>query len=372
MTLPSDAQDRIAELEARIAELEQSNQSLQLENESTQLKNEGLQQERTNLQRLRRLIDRMPGGVLVIGQNGLVIEHNPAAEALLGISLTGKTWLEVINTCFAPRPDDGHEVSLKNGRRVSLSTQSLDGEPGQLVFLTDQTHTRTLQEQLHHYQRLSEMGRMMASLAHQVRTPLSAALLYASHLMAPELDDEKRIRFAGKVKSRLTHLEQQVRDMLIFARGETKLEDRVDGRTLMARLEDLLDQPLTQYDADCDCINDAPDARIQCNLEALLGAVLSLVSNALQACGEGAELQLRLSQLGDRLQIEVTDQGPGMDAETLKRAQEPFYTTRSHGTGLGLAIAQVMAKAHHGEFELSSTPGRGTRACFRLPLLKTD
>ena len=342
---------RVAELEARVAELEQEQQCLQ---------------------RLRRLIDRMPGGVLVIGQDGRVIEHNPAAEALLGVGLHGQTWLEVINACFAPRPDDGHEVSLRNGRRVSLSTQSLEGEPGQLVFLTDQTHTRTLQEQLHHYQRLSEMGRMMASLAHQVRTPLSAALLYASHLMAPQLDADKRIRFAGKVKARLTHLEQQVRDMLIFARGETRLEDRVDGRTLMARLEDLLDQPLTQYDADCDCVNQAPEARIQCNLEALLGAVLSLVNNALQACGKGAELQLRLSVQDERMLIEVLDQGPGMDAETLQRAREPFYTTRSHGTGLGLAIAQVMAKAHHGEFTLSSTPGVGTCACFTLPLLKTD
>jgi len=341
-------QQRIAELERQVA---------------------ALQADRVALERLRRLIDRMPGGVLVIGQTGRITEFNPAAVLLLGIELADKTWLEVINQCFAPRPDDGHEVSLKNGRRVSLSTQALDGEPGQLVFITDQTHTRTLQEQLHHYQRLSEMGRMMASLAHQVRTPLSAALLYASHLMAPQLDDDKRIRFAGKVKSRLTHLEQQVRDMLIFARGETKLEDRVDGRTLMARLEDLLDQPLSQHDADCDCINEAPDAVIQCNLEALLGAVLNLVNNALQACGEGTELRLRMATEDDRLLLEVIDNGPGMDAATLKRAQEPFYTTKSHGTGLGLAIAQVMAKAHHGEFVLVSTPGAGTRASFHLPLI---
>lgn len=348
MTENRQLEQRIAELEARLAEQ---------------------QADHAALQRLRRLIDRMPGGVLVIGQTGRVTEFNPAAEALLGIELAHKTWLEVISQCFAPRPDDGHEVSLKNGRRVSLSTQALDGEPGQLVFITDQTHTRTLQEQLHHYQRLSEMGRMMASLAHQVRTPLSAALLYASHLMAPRLDDETRIRFAGKVKSRLTHLEQQVRDMLIFARGETKLEDRVDGRTLMARLEDLLDQPLSQHDADCDCINEAPDAVIQCNLEALLGAVLNLVNNALQACGDGCELQLRLAKEGDRLLLEVIDSGPGMDAATLQRAQEPFYTTKSHGTGLGLAIAQVMARAHHGEFRLISIPGEGTRASFSLPLI---
>lgn len=347
MTELHSLQQRIAELEAELTRERQA---------------------RTHLQ---GLIERIPAGVLVIGQTGRITEYNPAAEQLLGLELAGKSWLEVISQCFAPRPDDGHEVSLKNGRRVSLATQALESAPGQLVFITDQTHTRTLQEQLHHYQRLSEMGRMMASLAHQVRTPLSAALLYASHLMAPQLDDDKRIRFAGKVKSRLTHLEQQVRDMLIFARGETKLEDRVDGRTLMARLEDLLDQPLSQFDADCDCINEAPEAVIQCNLEALLGAVLNLVNNALQACGPGCELQLRIARDGQQLLIAVCDQGPGMDAATLKRAQEPFYTTKSHGTGLGLAIAQVMARAHHGTFELDSQPGQGTCARFRLPLLHT-
>lgn len=341
-------QQRIAELEAEVARLKE---------------------ERQAAVRLRRLIDQMPSGVLVIDNRGIVTESNPAAEQLLGTALTHQRWVDVISACFAPRPDDGHEVSLKNGKRVSLATRALEGEPGQLVFVSDQTDTRLLQNKLHHYQRLSEMGRMMASLAHQVRTPLSAALLYASHLGAPTLSDDKRIRFAGKVKSRLTHLEQQVRDMLIFARGETKLENRVSGRELEARIDDLLDMPLAGADADCHLVNNAPDAVIQCNLEALLGAIMNLVNNALQACGEGAELTIRLLQEGARLRLDVIDTGPGMDPEQVRQAMEPFYTTKSHGTGLGLAVAQVIARAHHGEFQILSKPGTGTCATFLLPLI---
>lgn len=341
---------RIAELEAEVARLRQEQQAAQ---------------------RLRRLIDQMPSGVLVIDNRGRIAEFNPAAEALLGTELHQRRWIDVINSCFAPRPDDGHEVSLKNGKRVSLATRALEGEPGQLVFLSDQTGTRLLQEKLHHYQRLSEMGRMMASLAHQVRTPLSAALLYASHLTAPTLGEEQRIRFAGKVKSRLTHLEHQVRDMLIFARGETRLENRVTLRELETRIDDLLDLPLSHADADCTLINEAPELCIQCNLEALLGAVMNLVDNALQARGKGAQLGIRLARQGRWLQLEVTDDGPGMSAEQLKRALEPFHTTKSHGTGLGLAVAQVIARAHHGEFRLESKPGQGTRATFLLPLLES-
>lgn len=322
------------------------------------------------LQRMRRLINQMPSGVLIIGNRGVVTEFNPAAEELLGTHLLNRPWVEVIQECFAPRPDDGHELSLRNGKRVSLSTRALDGEPGQLVFISDQTQTRDLQARLSHYQRLSEMGRMVASMAHQIRTPLSAALLYASHLMAPKVSDAQRVRFAGKVKSRLTHLEQQVRDMLVFARGEIRLDDQVTTDELMMRTEELLDLPLSNADADCDCINDAPGVLFNCNLESLLGVLLNLVNNSLQAVGKGAELQLRITEHGDRIRIDVFDQGPGMSAEDLARAQEPFFTTKTHGTGLGLAVAQVVARGHQGEFHIQSALGQGTTASLILPSLK--
>lgn len=344
----------LALAQQRIEELEHQLQRLQIEQQA--------------LSRLRKLIDLMPTGFLVIDNRGRIAESNPAAQALLGVALQGKAWVDVIQSCFAPRPDDGHEVSLKNGKRVLLSTEAIPDEPGQLVFMTDQTQTRDLQEKLHHYQRLSEMGRMMASLAHQVRTPLSAALIYATHLTGADLAEPLRVRFAAKVKQHLTHLEQQVRDMLIFARGETRLDDRIAAADLLIRIEDLLDQPLAQHDAECDFINLAGNTEIQCNLEALLGAVLNLVNNSLQACVKDAVLEIRLSLQDSWLIISVTDNGHGMSPETLTKAQEPFYTTKTHGTGLGLAIAQVIARAHHGQFTIFSEPGQGTCASFRLPV----
>src|SRR3990167_8136157 len=128
---------------------------------------------------------------------------------------------------FAPREDDGHEISLKDGRRLAMATRSLNGEPGQLILLTDLTETRRLQEQLSRHERLSALGRMVASLAHQIRTPLSAALLYASHLTEQVLPVDQQQRFASRLKERLHELEHQVRDMLVFARGDLPLPDRL-------------------------------------------------------------------------------------------------------------------------------------------------
>ena len=319
------------------------------------------------VQRMRQLLDLLPAGVLLIDRYGRVSECNPASESLLGTPLKGESWVAIIQRSFAPKKDDGIEISLKDGRKVRLLTRPLEYEPGQLVLLTDQTDTRLLQSRLSHYQRLSEMGRMMASLAHQIRTPLSAALLYASHLTGERLDDQKRVRFARKVKDRLIHLEQQVKDMLIFARGETQLDDRITLEALFTAIDDQLDLPLAQHDADCHLENLAEGYVIQCNKEILLGAILNLVNNALQAAGNAHLLVIKAYPEGERILIQVIDQGPGMSREAIQKAMEPFFTTKSHGTGLGLAVAQVVAKAHQGDFKIASIEGQGTCAQLSIP-----
>lgn len=360
----TDPATTIADLQAQVAGLQQQLAAMQQASEARQQEHQQLSG------RMDNLLNLLPAGIMVVDNRGLVALCNSAAESLLGSPLQGEKWLAVINRSFAPRSDDGHEVSLKSGRRVSLQTRSLENETGQLVMLTDQTDTRLLQGRLAHYQRLSEMGRMMASLAHQVRTPLSAALLYASHLMKPELRADQRIKFAGKVKSRLETLELQVRDMLVFARGETRLEDKLTLAQLFRELEDALDMPLLSWDADCECHNRVPELALQCNKESLLGAIMNLVNNSLQAVGKGAELVITAKLEADMLCIEVQDDGPGMDQATCAKVLEPFYSTKSHGTGLGLAVAQVVARAHHGEFRLQSEPGVGTRAAFLIPYVK--
>lgn len=354
--------DSYADLEQQVEHL---NQELIRANE--QREQELSEKERVT-SRLETVLKLLPAGILVLDQKGRVKEHNPAAEELLGSPLADEAWIHIIQRSFAPREDDGHEVSLKDGRRVSLATRSLEGEPGQIIMLTDQTETRALQDRMGQLQRLSAMGRMMASLAHQIRTPLSAAMLYSDNLTQPDLTTEQRVKFANRVKSRLESLEQQVRDMLIFARGETKLSDLISTEQLFAALDGALDVPLVSANADADCQNQTPGLYLLCNLEALIGALMNLVNNALQAAGSGCEIEVCSRLLDDDyLLLEVIDHGPGMDAKQLEQVKQPFYTTKSQGTGLGLAVVQVIARAHHGEFMLSSEPGKGTRAGFKLP-----
>lgn len=347
-------------LEARVNELKG-----QLALVSAQRMQELAEKERL-AHRLQSLLDLLPGGVIVIDGQGVVREANPVARALLGQPLVGMLWRQVIARNFAPREDDGHEISMRDGRRLSIATRSLHGEPGQLVLLTDLTETRRLQDQLSRHERLSALGRMVASLAHQIRTPLSAALLYASHLNEQVLPAEQQQRFAGRLKERLHELENQVRDMLIFARGELPLPDRLAPSALFDALRAAADAHVGDMAVRWQC--DVRDGELLCNRDTLVGTVLNLIDNAIQAAGRDARLKIHLYRRGGQLRLCVSDNGPGMSQETLARLGEPFFTTKTTGTGLGLAVVKAVARAHQGQLLLQSRAGRGTCAIVSLPL----
>ena len=348
-------------LEARVTELKG-----QLALVSAQRMQELAEKERL-AHRLQSLLDLLPGGVIVIDGQGVVREANPVARNLLGQPLVGMLWRQVIARNFAPREDDGHEISLKDGRRLSIATRSLHAEPGQLVLLTDLTETRRLQDQLSRHERLSALGRMVASLAHQIRTPLSAALLYASHLTEQVLPAEQQQRFAGRLKERLHELEHQVRDMLIFARGELPLPDRLAPKALFEALRSAAEPHVLGMQVRWQC--DSRAGELLCNRDTLVGTVLNLIENAIQAGGREARLKIHLYQRGETLRLCISDNGPGIDSATLARLGEPFFTTKTTGTGLGLAVVKAVTRAHQGDVQLRSRPGRGTCAILTLPLL---
>lgn len=361
--MSSQLTDSYSMLEARVTELKG-----ELAVVSAQRMQELAEKERL-ANRLQNLLDLLPGGVIVIDGQGIVSEANPAACDLLGLPLEGELWRNIIARSFAPREDDGHEISLRDGRRLSIATRSLDAEPGQLVLLNDLTETRHLQDQLARHERLSSLGKMVASLAHQIRTPLSAALLYASHLTEQELPLATHQRFAGRLKERLHELEHQVRDMLVFARGELPLTDRLSPKSLLQSLQAAAMTHVQDVAVRWQC--DSHQGELLCNRDTLVGALLNLIENAVQASAGAARLKVHLYTRGDTLRLCISDSGSGIDAAVLERLGEPFFTTKANGTGLGLTVVKAVARAHQGELSLRSRPGRGTCALVTLPLFSS-
>lgn len=324
---------------------------------------------------LTTLLDILPAGVVLLDDQGIVTQCNPAAIDLLGEPLEGLPWFEIIKRSFSPKHDDGHEVSLKDGRRVRIETRSMTTGSGQLVLLSDLTETRLLQEQVSRAERLSSLGKMVASLAHQIRTPLSTAMLYAGHLCQPSIDDSMRKDCADKLLSRLTHLEHQIRDMLIFAKGEARLAEQVTVDDLFESLRSAAEPVMQKAGVVVEWPEELPVKALTCNKEALVGACLNLINNSIEAgeqrkTNKGKQLELSIQAdliTDDILSLRVKDNGPGIPKAKKEKVFEPFYTTKSQGTGLGLAVVQAVVKAHQGDFELASST-RGVTAIMNLPV----
>lgn len=353
-------------LEDRVAKLSRELQQANVEKVRAQRKKNQLEN------RMQTLMEFLPGGVLVLDSKGVVVESNPAAKSLLKEELEGKLWRDIISECFSPKNDDGLEVSTRSGRRISVATEGLDTE-GQIILLTDQTETRQLQKSLYRQEKLTAMGKMVSALAHQIRTPLSAALLYAGHLDKKGLDERQRRIFSRKVLGRLQHMESQIRDMMLFVRSELPLNDVIATADLELGLREAMDAPLLIGKSHCEWENHCPEKFIRCNREALISAMMNLVNNALQASEGASRLQIKIDEIEvageSKIRFTLRDHGQGMSPELMEKVNELFVTTKPQGTGLGLAVVLSVARAHGGEFRLESEPGKGTDAILILAMV---
>ncbi|HYE37814.1 sensor histidine kinase [Methylocaldum sp.] len=317
--------------------------------------------------RLQLLLKTLPGGVVVIDDCGLIIEHNPVAGLFLGEPLVGRFWRGVLDAL--PIVENPHQRRLSDGKTISLTLSPLGDEPGQIVLLTDVTEMRSLQEWADHQRRLSALGEMVASLAHQVRTPLAAALLYASHLSKSDLDGSQRSKFGTKLTERLHYLERQVNDMLTFARMGTFAKAQFSISELFTKLTENCEPSMQGKSIRFRTINRFADDCLHGNGDALLGVLINLVNNAVDAIAEKGSVAVVASQPEPHwLEISVSDDGPGISEEIRARIFEPFFTTRTNGTGLGLAIAEYVVKAHLGRIWCESSPDRGSTFRIQLPL----
>lgn len=318
--------------------------------------------------RLAHLHDLLPGGIVVVDGNGFVSECNSTAVKLFGEQILNQRWHQVIQRAIAPISSVSGEVTFKNGRKLSVSTRSLDTEPGQIVLLMDITEQCTLQEVVKRKDRLAVMGEMAASLAHQVRTPLSSALLYLSNLGNPDLPARYRSRFIDKIAGRLQHLERMVKDMLQFAKGGSFDMEDILVQELVYEFKQTLDPQLQQCNGQLEVNIYALSACVHGNREALLGVLLNLATNAIQACSEDIKLCLEVKHnKNNDVIILLHDNGPGIPEDIQEELFVPFFTTRSGGTGLGLSVARAVINAHHGDIYVDSKVGDGSSFIICLP-----
>lgn len=326
--------------------------------------------------RLENLFDALPVGVVVIDSADGITQTNRVAQEMLAVN--NKHWK---NTATETFESIGSELRLKDGRWVSLSTNQLNEDAEKIIVISDVSETHTLNEMLSRQQRLSSLGEMIASLAHQIRTPLSSALLNISNSNHPANNEERRLQFTEKAKERLHHLEHMVDDMLVFARGDVSEAEYIDANIFCQSIKTQFSNNEKVQNVSLLIEGDLSNVTIKANYDVLQSALQNIIDNAIDACNSKTD---NLTNQNKKIiisvglnpenyfEINIQDNGCGMTEQTTQRILEPFFTTRTNGTGLGLAVVNATVDRFNGKMTISSELGIGTNFNIKFPCVEKN
>ena len=276
--------------------------------------------------------------------------------------------------------------------RMTEALGKAQGELGDLVGTLEQRveeRTRALreaQDRLIQSEKLASLGRLSASIAHEINNPLSAILTYAKLISRklragqPSPDEVltvlQQLALVERETQRCTAI---VRNLLDFARQRTPSFQEVD---LLAVLDEALSLMTHRMESqNVEVVRDlAPVPLVRADFGQLRQAVVNVLINACDAMTKGGELHLIVRQVdagasaenepsgpGRCAEISIADQGEGIPAEHLSRVFDPFFSTKEKGTGLGLSVAYGILEKHGGKIQVDSRVGKGTTVTFRLP-----
>ncbi len=310
----------------------------------------------------QRIVERMPGGVLILDREGYVTQSNPVARAMLGLSDDSKGNLAQVAPDLSSavlewsRGEGLDSVLLDglNGFEISArfeSTTSSDGET--LVFLEDLGRIKDQAQQL----KLASLGRLTASIAHEIRNPL-AAISHAGELLREEPPGEIQERLLRILKDNVARLDRIVREVLELGR-----QDRVRPESLalweqcqgfcenFVATEGLPDGVLA--------LSGEHAARLCFDRAHWYQVMANLVGNAARyASRQPGAIQVSIVKAAEgRTELHIRDDGPGIDDKIRDQIFEPFFTTAHSGTGLGLYIARELCFANGAALDLLADGG---------------
>jgi len=361
------------------------------------------------VQTLSRAVEQSPIVVMIVDINGGIQYVNPRFTAVTGYTLeevqgknprilrsdnssenekynslwetirTGETWHGIFRN------------QKKNGDIywASASISALRDPDGNIVnyigIQEDITNRRALEseleqrnEEIARSKTLAIVGRMASMIAHDLRNPLSSIKMSLQILSKPgeESTREYSRELKGIALEQVGYMENNLNDLLNYARPPALKLEWLDLNNVLNETINMLQGVIKKNEANI-------QVNIQTGLPTLyadpgkLRLIFSnLISNAIQACTETdeqanvtLEVMSRLGESVQMIQVEIADNGPGIDADEVDQLFEPFYTTRAQGTGLGLAIVKGFIEQHHGEIHLQSNPNaKGAICTLLLPI----
>lgn len=305
----------------------------------------------------QRIMERMQDGVLVLDPAGTILRYNPSAAGMLDLQ-AGKTInlaersLPLLAAYFRWRRGEQDEPIEVDGvadyrlRARFAATDSGDGEA--LAFIEDIGRIRSQAKQL----KLASLGRLTASIAHEVRNPL-AAISHASDLLHEERRGEMQERLLRILHDNVYRLDRIVQDILQLGRSDLGQPERLDLQEFLRGFVDEVNA-VEQIEPGVLALELERPVHLYFDRSQLLQVLWNLAGNALRHAGrEQGSVRLHVAASGNgRVELHVIDDGPGIPPEHREQIFEPFFTTRHQGTGLGLFIARELCEANGASLQL--------------------
>lgn len=368
--------------------------------EQLQKASERLDVTRAQMARLEELylavLESLPSGVLTVDGAERIVYVNEA-----GAEILGRVPKELVGHplgAAAPALEPGNVAeNMRFERTASVADQprtiggtvarlvGLEGVAGRVIVYQDLTELRQLQHDVARAERLAELGRFAAGLAHEIRNPLAAmigclqllrsdarALAQGVAPAAPPETREENERMLAIVQREAERLSALVTEFLTYARPAPPQLGEVP---LLATVEETASTLKTGLDPVVELVVEGEEVVAQCDPGQLRQVLWNLVGNAAQAVTghdrRPGQVVLRVGREGNEATITVDDNGPGVPADIRPRIFEPFFTTRPEGTGLGLATVHQVLAQQGGRIALGESPIGGARFTVRLPVSKT-
>jgi two-component system sensor histidine kinase HydH len=338
------------------------------------------------------VVESMANGLISLDSKGVITTINQAAQELVGISEAEAKSLEVdrllpeyaveirdvlennhtiLNKEIVYQHSDGSAIPVN----LSVTQVKDEGEVklGAVVLLNDMREMVELQERAKRAEHLASIGRMAATVAHEIRNPLSSVRGFAQFFANRFVEKTEERTYALAMMEESNRLNRVVSELLDYARP---LELKIEPTSIETLFLDIVRRlELEQTASDIEIIQEVqPDMpTVQLDHDRILQVLLNLTQNSIDAMPNGGKLILSAVWLAERnsVQIGVRDTGKGIPKSDLPRLFEPFFTTKTRGAGLGLAVVRKIVDAHNGEVEVKSEEGVGTQVILTTPQSKT-
>jgi len=333
----------------------------------------------------REILESLSDGILVIDNSGTPVSVNNSGRKILSLSSRWKD--EVLNTDIYTmlreyQISEGMppviEISVEDAVLECRMGTFLDHEgkaAGALVAMTDITETFELKKQLQEKEKLAAIGRLSSTLAHEIRNPLASMSGAAHILKMGTLDWEKTDRMTELISHQAKRISEIIEGYLELSRKSAvrytdsiSLEEVANEAVEVAR-QGFANQTEIVLNIEGDFVVFGNQAR----LVQMLTNIMRNSAEALKNSPEGRiSVSLAKSDMDGMVELNVDDNGPGIQDEILVQIFDPFFTTKEEGTGLGLFVARKAARDHRGRMDIHSVPGEGTIVKVTIPVAPPD